>query len=103
MISGYSVPMRFALLAIALIGALVASAPAGATVPPRDCGFMTVKAKRYNVKADQVRCRTARAYAQTYLRSHTRPGGYRCRDYGAETAMKFRCASGIRVFFAIKR
>ena len=95
--------MRLAVLASALIGVLVAAAPAGATVPPRNCGFMTVKAKRYNVKADQVRCRKARGYAQTYLQTRIRPSGYSCRNFGAETAMKFRCTSGIKVFFAIKR
>jgi hypothetical protein len=82
---------------------MVASAPAGAIVPPRNCGFMTVKSHRYNVKADQVRCRRAREYTRDYLRTHDRPSGYSCRNYDASTAMKFRCTRGIKVFFAIRR
>jgi hypothetical protein len=75
----------------------------GAIVPPSDCGMLTVKAKRYNVKADQLRCRTARTYASRYLSTHRRPKGYSCRDFGAETKLKFRCSQGVRVFFAIRR
>ncbi len=88
-------------LACATIGAL---APRGdAIVPPSDCGSLTVKSKRYNVKADQLRCRTARTYATRYLSAHRKPKGFRCRDFGAETKLKFRCSRGIQVFFAIRR
>ena len=82
---------------------MVVSAPAGAIVPPRDCGFMTVKSHRYNVKADQLRCRRARTYTRGYLRTRDRPSGYSCRNYDRSTAMKFRCKRGIKVFFAIRR
>jgi len=83
---------------------LAATAPhTVAIVPPSDCGRLTVKAKRYDVKADQLRCSTARVHARRYLSTHRRPSGYRCRDYGRETKLKFRCSRGIKVFFAIRR
>jgi hypothetical protein len=82
---------------------LAAAGPAGAIVPPRNCGTIEVKERRYTIKADQMRCRTAKRYSRRYLRSHERPSGYRCTDYGRETKLKFRCSRGIRVFFAIRR
>jgi hypothetical protein len=88
---------------VAAIALAFAAGPAHAVVPPRDCGMQTVKGKRYNIKADQIRCRTARSYSRTYLTSHRRPRGYRCRDYTRRTKIKFRCQRGIRVFFAIRR
>ena len=98
---------RACLTAVALAvtcAMLAAFAPRGAAiVPPSDCGMLTVKAKRYNVKADQLRCPTARSYASRYLSKRRRPSGYHCRDFGRETKLKFRCARGIKVFFAIRR
>jgi hypothetical protein len=98
---------RECLAAIALavtFATLAAIAPPGAAiVPPTDCGILTVKAKRYSIKADQLRCPTARSHASRYLSKHRRPRGYRCRDFGSETKLKFRCARGIKVFFAIRR
>jgi hypothetical protein len=91
-----------ALGAVLALGA-VAAPGAGAIVPPKNCGMLTVKAKRYQIKADQMRCSAARTYATRYLRSHTRPSGFQCTDYGSSTALKFRCAKRTRVFFAIKR
>ena len=91
------------LLATCLLALAVAGAqPAGAIVPPKDCGMTTVKSKRYNIKSDQLRCRRARRYARTYLRTGRRPSGYRCRKY-SNTALKFRCTRGSKVFFAIRR
>jgi len=92
---------------VALVAACVSMAVLApgspAIVPPTDCGMLTVKAKRYNIKADQLRCRTARPHAKRYLSTHQRPTGYRCRDYGAQTKLKFRCSRGVKVFFAIRR
>ncbi len=102
---------RRAALALGLAAALglalllsAATAPrAGAIVPPKNCHMMTVKGKRYQIKADQMRCSRARDYSRAYLSRHRRPAGYRCSDYGSETRLKFRCSRGIKVFFAIKR
>ena len=81
---------------------LVVVAGAGATVPPKNCGTMVVKGRTYQVKADQIRCRTARDYARRYLSSADAPSGWRCRSF-TSSKMKFRCTRGIRVVFAIKR
>ena len=90
-------------LALACVAIAAIAAPSAAIVPPTDCGRLTVKAKRYTIKADQLRCVTARPHAARYLSSHRKPRGYRCRDYGAETKLKFRCARGVKTFFAIRR
>ncbi len=92
-------------IALAVVAAL-ALAPlqrAGATVPPKNCGMMTVKGKRYQIKADQMRCDTAESHSRRYLLSHSRPSGYRCSDFGSGTKLKFRCYRSVRVFFAIRR
>jgi hypothetical protein len=90
-------------VAVALVLGLVLAQPAGAIVPPKNCGMMTVKGKRYQIKADQMRCTPARTYSARYLRTHQRPTGYRCTDYRSGTALKFRCYKRLRVFFAIRR
>lgn len=98
---------REGLAAIALAATFAVLAalatPSPAIVPPTDCGNLTVKGKRYNVKADQLRCKTARPLASRYLATHRRPRGYTCRDFGSETKLEFRCARGIKVVFAIRR
>ena len=95
-----------AAIALAVAAALVL-APiqrAGATVPPKNCGVMTVKGKRYQIKADQMRCSTAKRYSRRYLSSGRRPSGYRCKNFRAsDTKLRFRCAKGVRVVFAIRR
>ncbi len=88
-------------MSVAMLAALAPHSPA--IVPPSNCGAMTVKAKRYTIKADQLRCTTARSHASRYLSAHRRPRGYSCRDFGGETKLKFRCSRGTKVFFAIRR
>jgi hypothetical protein len=96
---------RFLVLVTAALALAVVFAPsqAWAPVPPRNCGMLTEGGKRFNIKADQLRCRTARRYARRYLDSHRRPRGYSCRDYGRGTSIEFRCWKGQRVLFAIRR
>ena len=90
--------------AVALVIACAALAtPSAAIVPPTDCGVITVKGKRYDIKADQLRCKTAKPWASRYLSTRRRPSGYRCRNFGSETKLKFRCSRGAKVFFAIRR
>ena len=90
-------------LLLTLAAFAIVTAGATATVPPKNCGMMSVNSKRYQIKADQMRCATAKTYSRRYLSSHSRPSGYRCTDFSASTKLKFRCAKGVRVFFAIKR
>jgi hypothetical protein len=89
-------------LAFAALSLWAAAAPA--IVPPTNCGMQRVSGHRYQIKADQLRCRTAKRYSRTYLATGHRPSGYRCRNFRAsETKLKFRCSRGIKVFFAIRR
>ena len=89
--------------AMAGLALLFGATASTATVPPKNCGTKTIAGKRYQIKADQMRCRTAITYSRRYLSTHDRPSGYRCTDFGRSTKLKFRCAKGVRVFFAIKR
>jgi hypothetical protein len=86
--------------------ALAAAGPVHAIVPPKNCGTITVKGKRYNIKADQLTCTKARTYASRYLASSTRPPGYSCRRYKG-SALVARCentrANPDRTIFMIKR
>ena len=97
--------MRFLkLLTLALVALAFSAGAASAIVPPKNCGMQSVSGKRFQIKADQMRCRTATRYSRTYLASHRRPSGYSCRNYKAsQTKLKFRCSKGLRVFFAIRR
>jgi hypothetical protein len=65
--------------------------------------MLEAKGRLFNIKADQLRCHRARRYARRYLVRNVKPRGYRCRDYGRETSIKFRCSKGARVLFAIRR
>jgi hypothetical protein len=99
-----SVPRILVVFTAALaVAVVIAPSPAWAPVPPRNCGMLADGGKRYNIKADQLRCRRARRYARRYLASHVRPRGYSCRDYGRGTSIEFRCSKGQRVIFAIRR
>ncbi len=96
--------MRLVLILVVAFTALAVSVGgASAIVPPTNCGMQTVSGKRYQIKADQMRCRTAKTYSRRYLSTGRRPSGYRCRDYSRSTKLRFRCAKGVRVFFAIRR
>lgn len=96
--------LRAWLTAVVLAIACAALAtPSAAIVPPTDCGIITVKGKRYDIKADQLRCKTAKPWASKYLSARRRPSGYTCRNFGSETKLKFRCSRGVKVFFAIRR
>jgi hypothetical protein len=92
---------------VALLGAaalaVAGAGPAAAVIPPKNCGMMTVKGKRYQIKADQIKCNSAKTFSRRYLSTRARPAGYRCRDFSGGTKLKFRCSRGIKVFFAIRR
>ncbi|MEA2494319.1 MAG: hypothetical protein QOJ29_2230 [Thermoleophilaceae bacterium] len=77
-----------------------------AIVPPKNCGTITVKHHRYNVKADQLPCSQAKTYASRYLGAGTRPPSYTCHHYKG-SALVARCentrANPDRTIFMIKR
>lgn len=82
--------------------AVAAPSVTSATVPPRNCGPLTVAKRHYLIKADQLRCSTAKSRAKAYLTSKRKPRGYRCRTFTG-SKMAFRCSKGVQVFFAIRR
>jgi opacity protein-like surface antigen len=85
-----------------LVAALALPAAAPAVVPPRDCGFKTVKGTKYNVKVDGVTCKWGKPRAVTFLKSGSKPSGWTCKRY-KNTALKFKCSKGTnKSFFAIK-
>jgi hypothetical protein len=88
-------------LAVAL-AALLATAVASATVPPRNCGTLKVGSRNYTIKADQIRCSTAKTDAKAYLVSRKVPRGFACRTFTG-SKMTFRCSRKVQVFFAIRR
>ncbi|HEX8123258.1 MAG TPA: hypothetical protein VF549_18540 [Solirubrobacteraceae bacterium] len=94
---------RAFLLAAATAAALALPAAAPAVVPPKDCGNLTVKGKRYNIKADQIRCSAGRKYAKRKLEGHGAPRGYTCKKPSSGSALKVYCQNGKKVFFAIRR
>jgi hypothetical protein len=96
--------LKRTLLIGAAVAALAVPVAAEAVVPPKNCSTMSVSGKRYQVKADQISCRSARRYAKRYIRSERKPRGYRCRDYPSKKGrVDFYCNNGRKIFFAIRR
>jgi hypothetical protein len=92
-----------AAFALAIAALLVFAAPSPAPVAPRNCGEITVKSRDYQIKADQIRCRTAKRWSRSYLGSGWRPTGYSCRKGSTGSQLKFRCWKREKTYFAIKR
>ena len=90
-------------VALAALLLLVFAAPSPAPVTPRKCGDITVGSKRYLIKADQIRCRTAKRWSRGFLKSGWRPSGYSCRNGDSGTQLRFRCWKRQRTYFAVKR
>lgn len=93
--------------ALVVAFALVAPTQAGAIVPSKNCGTFTIGGKRYQVKADQIRCSTAISYAKTLIRTKRRPTGYRCVKGSSGSKLLYNCvntkASPDRTFYVLKR
>jgi hypothetical protein len=87
--------------------ALVAPTQAGAIVPAKNCGIIKVGGKRYQVKADQLTCTTAKKYATTLLRTKRRPTNYRCTKGSSGSKLVYNCvntkASPDRTFYILRR
>ena len=83
-------------LAVALACALLAAgfaASAGAIVPPRNCGNVKVGSRTFNIKADQLRCTSAKKYGVAYVRSHKAPRYYRCKHGASGSALYAQCVA----------
>jgi len=91
--------------AFALVVAVLLTfpAPSPAPVAPVNCGNISVKGKTFQVKADQIRCATAKKWTRKYLQASWRPSGYSCRKGASSSSLKFRCWKRSRTYFAIKR
>jgi hypothetical protein len=97
---------RFLICALAGVLLVAVVATSEAIVPPKNCGTISVKHRRYQIKADQLPCSKAKTYASRYLASRTRPPGYKCHRYSG-SALVARCentrATPDRTIFMIKR
>lgn len=92
------------LLATALIAAGLAFASlSAATIPPKYCGYITAKGKRYQVKAHIVGCSKAKPWMDRYLETGRKPpiSGWSCRKFTG-TLIRARCVKADRDFYAIK-
>lgn len=95
---------RRVLIGFALAGALCVPAAAPAVIPPKNCGYQTLKGKRYQIKADQISCKTAREHSRRYVVAGRKPRGYRCRRPSTRrNSVNFMCNNGRKVFFGIRR
>ena len=94
------------LLPVVVLGLGFAFGSAQAIVPPKNCGTIKVSHKRWQIKADQIRCTTARKYATKYIAHHTRPRGYSCHKFKG-SALYAKCvntkANPDRTIFIIKK
>lgn len=75
-----------------------------APVAPQDCGRMELRGRTTQIKADGLRCTTARRWSKTYVVDRRAPSGWTCRRYSStSTALAFRCRRGGKTFFGIRR
>lgn len=74
-----------------LAGTLAASA--GAVIPPRNCGTIMAKGKKWQVKADQLRCKKAKRYSKRYIRRKKEPRYYDCRRGAKGSALYAMCSA----------
>ena len=97
---------RLVICALAVAVCAAVAVTSEAIVPPKNCGTIAVKHRRYQIKADQLPCSNAKTYASRYLASATRPPGYKCHRYSG-SALVARCentrANPDRTIFMIKR
>ena len=92
------------LIAATLVAALAIPGAATAVVPPKNCGTISVGSKRFQVKAEQISCSTARDHVRRYSRTKRAPRGYRCRNLTtAKNKVNFQCSNGRKIFLAIRR
>jgi hypothetical protein len=74
-----------------IVGAL-ATQPAHAIVPPKNCGNIKVKHHPYHINADQIPCKRARSYSSAWLGSHKRPPHFKC-VHNKGTSLIYKCVN----------
>jgi hypothetical protein len=88
-----------AVAGLALFPAVSPSLPR--PVAPKNCNFMTVKGKRYNVKADQLSCTKARRLAARVLNGGG-DGKFSCQS-NPTGDIRLYCRKGNSYIYVIKR
>jgi hypothetical protein len=88
--------------ALGILAAAGASPLAGATMPPKVCGPMTVGKTRYLVKADQVPCPFAKTWARRYIVARRHPAGFTCARTVPSSRIKVYCRRSYHTYFALK-
>lgn len=91
---------RVLLTVLCLLAGTVGTATA--VVPPTDCGRMSAKHHRYDVKADQISCKKARPLLKDFIKTGHKPAGWRCHHF-TDSAQEYRCEKGIKVVFGNRR
>jgi hypothetical protein len=89
-------------LVVALAGAPGLARPAGATMPPKTCGYIKVAKHRYLVKADQVPCTFAERWAGRYIAARAKPAGFTCTKQPATSRIRVFCRKSYHTYFAQK-
>lgn len=96
--------MRRVATAAGVVAALALAPAAGeAVVSPTNCGKVSAKGKRYQVKSHRIACRIAKPAAKRFLETGRKPRGYTCRTFSPkQTKIRFRCFRGQKDFYAIR-
>lgn len=63
------------------VGFGTAAAPVSEAIPPRVCGKVSHKGKRYVVHAHIVKCSFSLTWAKRYLKRRAVPEGYKCNAF----------------------
>lgn len=93
----------WAAAAVSVAGATIAlAAPGGATMPPKTCGPIKVGRTTYLIKADQVPCPFAEAWARKYIVARQHPAGFTCTKLPASSRIKVYCRRSYHTYFAVK-
>lgn len=89
---------------VAACAAMIAVAPAQATMPPTRCGAIHVSGKAYVVSTHLLQCGFARKQAKKYLRNGRHGKKWSCTSYDpSETRIAFICRNGTYTYYAVRR
>ncbi len=93
-----------ALLAVLMLAVALPASPAGATMPPKKCGNMKVKGKKYKVRAHLIGCDRAREGTQKFLKKGDHGKSWTCVKYSPkESKIAFNCRKGSKDYYAIRK
>jgi hypothetical protein len=87
---------------VGVLAAMAAPALAPATMPPKTCGPIKVGRTTYLIKADQVPCPFAKAWARKYIVARQHPAGFTCAKLPPSSRIKVYCRRSYHTYFALK-